>query len=49
MIEILNTIDYVDPKTGQVFLRTSAIERKHMVLQLGTPTGELALKAALKV
>lgn len=49
MIEILNTIDYVDPKTGQVFLRTSTIERKHMVLQLGTPTGELALQAALKV
>lgn len=44
--DALGTVDFVTPKGNQVVLRTTARERPHVIVQLGTSTPELAVAAA---
>lgn len=47
--ELLDTIDYVSEKDGNVVLRITKEERDRLVLQIGANDPDIALKAALKV
>lgn len=42
--DVLGTIDFVDETDGTIVFRTCALERKHVVLQIGTSDPERALK-----
>lgn len=42
---MLGTIEYYDKKNDLVF-QTTEEEKEHLVLQLGVPTGTLAVQAA---
>lgn len=45
LVAVLGTIEFYDKKNDLVF-QTTADEKDHLVLQLGVPSGELAIKAA---
>ena len=44
-IAVLGTIEFYDKKNDLVF-QTTEEEKEHLVLQLGVPTGTIAVEAA---
>lgn len=49
ILDILQTIDFVDQTDGTIVFRTCKEEKEKVVLQLGTCSAERALKVAKSV